>query len=104
MQLCRLMFALFVLIFPFANLVAVDQKADDLYKSTCQGCHGPSGRASIVGKKLGAKDFQDPVVGKMSFAHVAKVISDGQGKMPSYKDKLTHDEIKALTKYIKEMK
>lgn len=53
---------------------------------------------------MGAKDFQDPDVTKMSKVDVGKIVRDGKNKMPSYKDKLTDDDIKALAKYIKEMK
>ena len=76
----------------------------DLYKSKCQGCHGADGKASAIGQKMGAKDFSDPDVVKMSEADLAKITSDGKNKMPSYKGKLTDDQINALAKYIKEMK
>lgn len=82
----------------------VAQSAADLYKGKCQACHGADGHASVIGKKLGARDFQDPDVAKMSEADLAKTTSDGKNKMPAYKGQLTDDQIKALAKYIKEMK
>lgn len=84
--------------------IAVADPAGDLYKTKCQGCHGVDGHASAIGKKLGARDFQDPDVAKMSEDEMAKITSDGKNKMPAYKGKLTDDQIKALAKYIKEMK
>lgn len=86
------------------NVFAGDVKADDLYKSKCQGCHGAEGRATNIGKKLGAKDFQDPEVFKMSQAERVKVISEGRNKMFAYKGKLTPEEINALAKYIAMLK
>lgn len=80
------------------------QSAADIYKSKCQGCHGPNGKASAIGKKLGAKDFQDPDVQKMSRSDVIKVTSEGKNKMPAYQGRLTDDQIKELAKYIKELK
>ena len=80
------------------------QSTQDLYKSKCQGCHGADGKASAVGKKLGARDFSDPDVVKMSEADLAKITTDGKNKMPSYKGKLTNDQINDLAKYIKQMK
>jgi len=80
------------------------QSAQDLYKSKCQGCHGADGKASAVGKKLGAKDFSHPDVVKMSEADLAKITTDGRNKMLAYKGKLTDDQIKDLVKYIKQMK
>jgi len=85
-------------------VLAADQKVQDLYKSKCQGCHGADGKATTIGKKLGAKDFQDPDVAKLTETDLAKVTEEGKNKMPAYKGKLTEDQIKALAKYIKEMK
>ena len=76
----------------------------NLYKSKCQGCHGADGHASAIGKKLGARDFQDPNVAKMSDEELIKVTTEGKNKMPAYKGKLTDDQIKDVVKYIKEMK
>ena len=86
------------------SAAAADPKAPDLYKSKCQACHGPDGKATSTGKKLGAKDFQDPDVAKLSEAELAKVTTTGKNKMPAYKGKLTEDQIDALAKYIKGMK
>lgn len=86
------------------DALAADVKADDLYKSKCQSCHGAEGRATNIGRKLGAKDFQDPQVMKMSQADRVQIISDGRNKMFAYKSKLSADEIKALAKYIAMLK
>jgi cytochrome c6 len=83
---------------------SADQKTQDIYKSKCQGCHGADGKATAIGKRLGAKDFQDPDVAKMSEDNVEKITKDGKNKMPAYNGKLTDKEIDALAKYIKEMK
>ena len=104
MRVFRLLFMIVAFMALTASIFAADQKADDLFQARCQGCHGPDGRASLVGKKMGAKDFQDPAVIKMSRIEIQKVIAEGKNKMPPYKGKLTDDEIKALAKYIKEMK
>ena len=86
------------------SAATTDPKTPDLYKSKCQSCHGPDGKATNIGKKLGAKDFQDPDVAKLSEADLANVTTTGKNKMPAYKGKLTEDQINALAKYIKEMK
>ena len=83
---------------------AAGQETPDLYKSKCQGCHGPVGKANMIGKKMGAKDFQDPTIIKMPLPELETIIKDGKNKMPPYKGKLTDDQIKGLAKYIKEMK
>lgn len=93
-----------VLTILMASLLAADQKVQDLYQTKCRSCHGADGRATTIGKKLGAKDFQDPDVSKLTEADLMKVTEQGQNKMPAYQGKLTDDQIKALAKYIKEMK
>ena len=85
-------------------LLGVDAKTQDLYQSTCRGCHGANGKASVIGRKLGAKDFSDPEVVKMSKSDLEKIVTIGRSKMPPYKGKLTDDQIKALVKYIRELK
>lgn len=86
------------------NAPAADSSTAALYKSKCQSCHGADGKATAVGKKLGARDFQDPDVTSMSEEDLAKITHDGKNKMPAYKGKLKEDQIKALAKYIKDMK
>ena len=81
-----------------------DQKAQDLYKSKCQSCHGADGRATAVGKKLGARDFQDPDVVEMTEEEIVQITTNGKNKMPAYKGKLTDKQIAELAKFIKEMK
>jgi cytochrome c6 len=83
---------------------AANPTAADIYKTKCQACHGADGKATAVGKKLGARDFQDPDVAKMSEEDLAKVTAEGKNKMPAYKGKLTDAQISALAKYIKELK
>jgi mono/diheme cytochrome c family protein len=86
------------------SALAAEASTAALYKSKCQSCHGADGKASTIGKKLGARDFQDPAVTSMSEDDLATITSTGKNKMPAYKGKLKDDQIKALAKYIKEMK
>ncbi|HWC18131.1 MAG TPA: cytochrome c [Terriglobales bacterium] len=81
-----------------------DAKTQSLYKSKCQGCHGADGKATTMGKKLGARDFQDPAVASMSEDDLENVTKAGKNKMPGYKGKLTDKQIDDLVKYIKELK
>jgi cytochrome c6 len=83
--------------------VAQDDAAA-LYKSKCQACHGPDGKGSAVGQKMGVKDFHSPEVAKESDADLIKVTKEGKGKMPKYEGKLTDDQIKDLIKYIRSLK
>ena len=75
--------------------------ADDpalLYGTRCTSCHGPDGKGSAMGKKLGAPDLTKTAKSK---ADLAKIISEGKGKMTAYKGKLTPEQIDALAGYVK---
>lgn len=78
--------------------------AVSLYKSKCQACHGPDGKGSAAGQKMGVKDFHSPEVAKESDADMIKVTKEGKGKMPKYEGKLTDDQIQGLIKYIRSLK
>jgi mono/diheme cytochrome c family protein len=78
-------------------LAAVDAAA--LFSAKCAACHGKDGKGSPVGKKMGAKDLSNE--SKEPEQELVKDIANGKGKMPSFKAKLSADEISALAKYIK---
>jgi cytochrome c6 len=81
-------------------------RADDAaatFKAKCAGCHGADGTGSAMGKKMGAHDFTSADVQKMSDAELTDVITNGKGKMPSYKS-LSPDQIKGLVAYIRTLK
>ncbi len=81
-------------------------RADDAaatFKAKCAGCHGADGTGSAIGKKMGAHDFTSADVQKMSDAELTDIITNGKGKMPSYKS-LSPDQIKGLVAYIRTLK
>lgn len=75
-----------------------------LYKSKCSVCHGPDGKGSAAGQKMGVKDFQSPEIAKMSDQEMFDITKKGKDKMPKYDGKLTDDQIKSLVKYIRSLK
>jgi len=92
-----------LLAFGIAGASAQDDAAA-LYKSKCQVCHGPDGKGSVAGQKLGVRDFHSPEVAKMSDAELFEITKKGKEKMPGYNKKLTDDQIKSLIKYIRSLK
>ena len=91
----------------FAFLVSVNCFADStdsaaLYKSKCAMCHGPDGTGNAMGQKLGVKSYKSPDIQKQSNADLKNTITNGKGKMPSYKS-LTPEQIDGLVKYIREL-
>jgi len=78
--------------------------AEDLFNKACAACHGKDGKANTpAGKKAGAKDL---TISKTTPAEIEKQIIEGKANakgvltMPAFADKITPEEIKALTGYI----
>jgi cytochrome c6 len=77
------------------------EDGENLYTSRCAMCHGPDGKGSPMGKKMGSADLS---ASKLSEAEVAKVVENGRGKMMSFKGKLTPEQIKAISGHVKTLK
>lgn len=80
---------------------AVAQDAAATYKAKCAMCHGPDGKGSAMGTKMGAHDFTSADVQKQTDAQLTETITKGKGKMPAYDGKLKDTEIKDLVGYIR---
>ena len=83
------------------SVSAVAQDAAAVYKAKCAMCHGPDGKGSATGLKMGAHDFTAADVQKETDAQLTDTISKGKGKMPAYAGKLKDNEIKDLVAYIR---
>jgi cytochrome c6 len=74
----------------------------DTFKAKCAMCHGADGSASSgMGKTMGLKPLGSPEVQKMSDADLNALITNGKGKMPAMKGKLTDAQITDVVKYIR---
>lgn len=86
-----------------APLMADDAAA--IYKGKCAMCHGPDGAGQTpTGKTMKVRDLRSADVQKMSDADLTKIISDGKGKMPAYKAKLSAADVAALVGFIRKLK
>jgi len=97
----------FVVVFcASASVYAAD--VSETWNTKCAICHAKDGSgATPMGKKNGAKDYRDPKVqAAMTDADALKVTREGlpEGKMKTYKDVLTDDEIKGLIAYMRSFK
>ena len=82
-----------------APVLAQDSGAD-VYKAKCASCHGATGLAdSGAGKAMKVKPATDPDVKAMTEDQMIATTTNGQGKMPSYKGKLTDAQIKASVEF-----
>jgi cytochrome c6 len=86
--------------------VASAADASALWNQSCASCHGKDGSGStMMGKKLGLKDYRDAAVqSSFSDAEAAKVIKEGKGKMKGFGGKLSDADIKALVAYTRSLK
>jgi cytochrome c6 len=85
-----------------AGSMAFATGADD-YKAKCAMCHGADGSGAMA-KKMGSRDLSSAEVQAMSEGDIAKIVSDGKGKMTGFKGKLSDDQIKAVAAYVKTLK
>jgi len=79
------------------------QDAAATYKAKCAACHGPDGKGSAMGQKMGVRDFSSADVQKETDAQLTDSISKGKGKMPAYAGKLKDTEIKELVAYVRSL-
>ena len=99
----RTIIAIVILALAASPIFAADGAA--LFKAKCAACHGADGKGETpVGKNLKVASLGSADVQKLSDAELEKVISDGKGKMPPFKTKLTADELKAVVAFVRTLK
>ena len=106
MTLCKRL-ALFGLVLALSvpNIAMAQASGADIFKGKCAMCHGADGSASTgMGKTMGLKPLSSPEVQNMSDADLTALITNGKGKMPAYKGKLSDADISAVAKYVKTLK
>ncbi|HWA96302.1 MAG TPA: cytochrome c [Terracidiphilus sp.] len=75
------------------------------YKAKCQMCHGAKGEADTpTAKMMKVLPLSSPEMKKLSEADMIKATTDGKGKMPAYKGKLTEAQITEAVKYFRSLK
>ena len=73
--------------------------AEATYKAKCAGCHGADGKGKDA---LKTQDLRSPNSQKMSDADLSGIITNGKGKMPSYKS-MSADQVKDMVAYIRSL-
>jgi len=77
--------------------------ATSVYNSKCASCHGQDGRARSMharhehARDLTSSEWQDSV----SDERIYNSISNGKGKMPAFKKKLSDSQIDELVSYVR---
>lgn len=74
----------------------------NLFRANCAACHGPDGAGNTpLAKSMKATNLHSLTVQKKSDVQLAQVITNGAGDMPSFKNSLTDDQIRALVNYLR---
>jgi mono/diheme cytochrome c family protein len=75
-----------------------------LYMQNCARCHGANGKAQTAqGRRLEADDLTSGDVKGDSTAKITRAITNGRGKMPGFKRKLTTAQISSLVGYVRSL-
>ena len=86
------------------SLVFAQSSGADTYKAKCQSCHGAEGTPNPgIAKVMGVKPAGDPSVKSLSEATMIADTTNGKGKMPAFKGKLTDPQIKASVDYFRSL-
>ncbi len=76
----------------FAAGAARADGAAAIFEKKCATCHGKDGKGQTkMGEKMGVKDLTTSTA---SAADFEKTVTEGKGKMPSFKGKISDEEIK----------
>jgi cytochrome c6 len=81
-------------------LAAADGRT--LYETKCAACHGKDGEAKPPGK--GSRNFNDPGFrDSVSEDAIVKITSEGKGKMPGYRSKMSPEQIRAVAAHVRSL-
>lgn len=77
------------------NTKTLDGK--ELYEQSCSTCHGPKGKKGVSG----AKDLSRS---ELSLEERMRIIREGKGAMIPFEGQLSEEEIRAIAKYLEELR
>ncbi|HEX9162624.1 MAG TPA: cytochrome c [Thermoanaerobaculia bacterium] len=81
------------------------KEGKEIFAKKCQACHGSEGAAdTTMAKNMKVRPLSSEEVQKQSKEELIKITSDGKGKMPAFKSKMSKDEIQDVVDYIKSLK
>lgn len=71
-----------------------------LYTQNCARCHGADGKANT---RLGRKYKADDISGGVGVNKTVRIVTSGKGHMPSFKRRLTADQISQIANYVRSL-
>jgi len=89
---------------PAASPVDEFATAHANYQKHCEGCHGETGEGGLVkveNKRIKVPSLKADHALKHTDEQITKMITNGEEEMPSFKDKMSAQEISDLVKYVR---
>jgi len=74
------------------------------FTKNCEPCHGPTGEGGLVkveNKQIKVPSLKSDHAIKHTDDQIAKMITNGEEAMPSFKDKMTQAEIADMVKFVR---
>jgi len=97
--------ALVIVVLCAVVMPARAQEGASVYKTKCAVCHGADGKGDTgMGKAMKLRDLGSEDVQKQTDEQLIEITTNGKGKMPAYKGKLTDAQIKQVVAYIRTFK
>jgi mono/diheme cytochrome c family protein len=97
-------------VFVVAAVTASAQDSKALYEQSCKKCHGAEGKGdTVMGKKLGAKDYsdakvQDALKDDVAFKSLKEGLKKDDKTLMKPAEGITDDQIKGLVAYLRTFK
>ena len=76
------------------------------YQKHCEGCHGPDATGGLVkvdNKQIKVPSWKSEHAIKHTDDQITKMITNGEEEMPSFKDKMTPQEIAEMMRYVRKI-
>lgn len=100
----RFAFVLAAVVFLSGAAGFAQSSGEAVYKAKCQSCHGAQGAPNPgIAKMMGVKPVGDPSVKLLSMQQMIADTTNGKGKMPAFKGKLTDAQIKDSVGYFRSL-
>jgi mono/diheme cytochrome c family protein len=74
------------------------------YGKHCEGCHGPDATGGLVkvdNKQIKVPSMKSDHAIKHTDDQITKMITNGEEEMPSFKDKMSAQEIQDMVRYVR---
>jgi cytochrome c553 len=79
----------------------INKSRFNVWNEQCSECHGSDGTATEHGLTVGTPENLFVSVGSKSVAAIVDIVTNGQKKMPAFKDKLNKEEISLISRYVR---